>query len=215
MTDHLLNQTLEQDQARLAAYYSRGMVPDRAMEELARQVADGRATYSEGLDALVQTSIRDGGDRDLLEAAEARLGKRLGDLVFRIQEGLEDAPLAVVRPDMHLAAAMGLGIDPGGLLSRDAINALLAGRRTDGELVEGKHYAKERRLPVDPKTGEERYSGPIGSYDFCPTPDKSVSVAWAFADPVEQARIYNAHLEAAREAVGYIAGEVGPGSGYM
>ena len=209
MTDHLLNQTLAQDQARLAAYYSRGMVPDRAMEALARQVADGRATYSEGLDALVQTYIRDGGDLGLLEAAEARLGKRLGDLVFRIQEGLEEAPLAVVRPDMDLAAAMGLGIDPGGLLSRDEINALLAGRRTDGERVEGKHYAKERRLPVDPKTGEERYSGPIGSYDFCPTPDKSVSVAWAFASPVEQARIYNAHLEAAREAVGYIAGEVG------
>jgi hypothetical protein len=102
MTDHLLNQTLEQDQARLAAYYSRGMVPDRAMEALARQVADGRATYSEGLDALVQTYLRDGGDRDLLAAAEARLGKRLGDLVFRIQEGLEDAPLAVVRPDMQL-----------------------------------------------------------------------------------------------------------------
>ena len=29
------------------------------MEELARQVADGRATHSEGLDALVQTYIRD------------------------------------------------------------------------------------------------------------------------------------------------------------
>jgi hypothetical protein len=92
---------------------------------------------------------------------------------------------------------------------RRASCAALAGRRTDGERVEGKHYAKERRLPVDPKTGEERYSGPIGSYDFCPTPDKSVSVAWAFASPVEQARIYNAHLEAAREAVGYIASEVG------
>jgi hypothetical protein len=36
-----------------------------------------------------------------------------------------------------------------------------------------------------------------------------VSVAWAFAGPVEQAMIYNAHIEAAREAVGYIASEVG------
>ena len=71
MTDHLLNQTLAQDQARLAAYYSRGMVPDRDMEEQARQVADGRATYAEGLDALVQTYLRDGGDPDLLEAADA------------------------------------------------------------------------------------------------------------------------------------------------
>jgi TrwC relaxase len=50
---------------------------------------------------------------------------------------------------------------------------------------------------------------PIGSYDFTPTPDKSVSVAWAFAPPVEQAQIYNAHLEAAREAVATIATEVG------
>src|ERR1700748_610336 len=132
MTDHLLNQTLAQDQARLAAYYSRGMVPGRDMEEQARQGADGRATHAEGLDALVQTYIRDGGDRDLLAAAEARLGKRLGDLAFRIREGLEDAPLAVVRPDMHPEAAMGLGIEPGGLLSRGGIKALLAGRPTDG-----------------------------------------------------------------------------------
>jgi hypothetical protein len=62
---------------------------------------------------------------------------------------------------------------------------------------------------VDPKTGEQRYSGPIGSYDFCPTPDKSVSVAWAFALPTERARILHAHHEAAREAMAYIAAEVG------
>jgi hypothetical protein len=62
-------------------------------------------------------------------------------------------------------------------------DAPLAGRRTDGARVEAKHYAEERRLPVDPKTGEQRLSTPIGSYDFCPTPDKSVSVAWAFAAP--------------------------------
>ena len=62
---------------------------------------------------------------------------------------------------------------------------------------------------MDPKTGEQRYSGPIGSYDFCPTPDKSVSVTWAFAPPTERAKILNAHHEAAREAMAYIAAEIG------
>ena len=95
------------------------------------------------------------------------------------------------------------------ILSREQISALLAGRRADGELIAGKHYAKVRSLPVNPKTGERNLSYPIGSYDFCPTPDKSVSVAWAFANPVEKAKIFNAHIEAAREAVATIAGYVG------
>ena len=209
MTDHLMNQTLSPEQARLAAYYGRGMVQDNEMLTWAQMVADGTASYGEALDVLLQKHVRDGGDLDQLQAAEERIGKRLADLAYRVQEGLQDAPLAIVRPDIHPLALAGLGIEADGLLSREEINALLAGRRADGELVEGKHYVEERKLPVDPKTGEERFSTPIGSYDFCPTPDKTVSVAWAFAGPVEQAMIYNAHIEAAREAVGYMASEVG------
>ena len=34
---------------------------------------------------------------------------------------------------------------------------------------------------TDPKTGEVKEKVPIGSVDFCLTPDKCVSVAWAFA----------------------------------
>ena len=120
-----------------------------------------------------------------------------------------NAPIAVVRPDLHPMVALGLGIDPSRRLTGDQVEALLAGRRSDGELIEGKNYAKARRLPVDPKTGEERYSGPIGSYDFSTSADKSVSVAWAFANPAEQARIYNAHVQASRDAVGYMAERVG------
>ena len=120
-----------------------------------------------------------------------------------------NAPVAVIRPDLHPAVAIGLGIGPTRRLSDQEIDALLAGRRADGEKIAGKHYAKERRLPVDPRTGEQRLSSPIGSYDFCPTPDKSVSVAWAFAGPTEQAAIYDAHIQAAREAVAYIATRVG------
>jgi hypothetical protein len=65
------------------------------------------------------------------------------------------------------------------------------------------------RETTDERTGERTFSTPIGSYDFCPTPDKSVSVAWAFAPPVEQAQIYNAHIESAREAVAFLAQHVG------
>jgi conjugative relaxase-like TrwC/TraI family protein len=209
MTDHLLNNTLRPEHATLAAYYERGMVREPAVLEMARQVAAGEIDVADGAAALAQQYLREGGDPDLLHATQARFEKRLGDLAFRVQHGLQDAPLAVLRPDLHPLAAAGLGIDPGGMLNRDEINALLAGRCTDGARVEGKHYAEDRRLPVDPKTGEQRFSTPIGSYDFCPTPDKSVSVAWAFAEPVEQARIYHAHIEAAREAVGYIAAEIG------
>lgn len=120
-----------------------------------------------------------------------------------------NAPLAIVRPDLHPLAAMGLGLAGDRRLTNDQVEALLAGRRADGELIEGKHYAKERRLPTNPKTGEERKSIPIGSYDFSTSADKSVSVAWAFAGPVEQARIFRAHVEASRDAVGYMAERVG------
>lgn len=209
MTKHLLNNTVFREEARLAAYYGRGAIHDE-LRNLAEQVASGSLPHEDALADAVQDYLARGGDPSLLDAAEARLGKRLADLAFRIQEGLEDVPVAVIRRDLHPLAAKGLAIDdPQGLLSPDQINALLAGRRADGELIKGKVYARERRLPVDPKTGEQRYSGPIGSYDFCPTPDKSVSVAWAFAQPTERAMILNAHHEAAREAMEYIAAEIG------
>ena len=62
---------------------------------------------------------------------------------------------------------------------------------------------------MNPKTGERKLGDSIGAFDFCPTPDKSVSVAWAFANQIEQARIFNAHIEASREAVATIAQHIG------
>jgi len=133
MTDHLLTNTVPQEEARLAAYYGRGMVRDTLIEGLAEQVAAGDLAYSEALSELMARYIREGGHVDLTNAAEERLGKRLADVAFRIQEGLQDAPLAVVRPDIHPMVAAGLGIDPEGMLNREEINALLAGRRADGK----------------------------------------------------------------------------------
>ena len=122
---------------------------------------------------------------------------------------LSGTALTVLRPDLDPRVAIGLGIEPAAPLTREQINGLLAGRRTDGEKIAGKQYATIRDLGVNPRTGERNLSMPIGSYDFCPQPHKSISVAFAFAQPIEQAMIFNAHLDAARYAVGVIAKEIG------
>ena len=99
-----------------------------------------------------------------------------------------NAPLAIVRQDLHPAAAIGLGISPSRRLADGEVDALLAGRRADGEKIAGKKYAIERRLPVDPKTGEQRYSTPIGSYDFCPTPLPHRSSRRKYSTPTSKPR---------------------------
>jgi hypothetical protein len=110
---------------------------------------------------------------------------------------------ARVRRDMHPVAAKGLGLNPELPVGMDEINSLLSGRRADGEKIEGKTYSEFREY-VDPKTGETKTKVPIGSVDFCLTPDKSVSVAWAFATPAEQAAIYQAHSDAANATMAYV-----------
>ena len=237
MTQHLLTQTVSREQSSIAEYYAKGAVRDSLMLDMAHAMAAGELAWAEATDIVVEQMMKDippptpeeqakyqvWNDRekrweltrDLQEeweqnrvAVEGRVSYRLDVLASRIEDGL-DPPVAVLRPDINPLVMVGLGIAPDGLLSDDEINALLAGRRADGATIESKKYAVERQLPVDPKTGERKWSTPIGSYDFCPTPDKSVSVAWAFAPEVEQAQIFNAHIEAAREAVGYIAEEIG------
>jgi conjugative relaxase-like TrwC/TraI family protein len=117
-------------------------------------------------------------------------------------------PLVVLSPLSGLRAMHGLGIGGDTEFARDAINGALAGRRVDGEMIDGKVYAKVRNLPVDPKTGERRVSHPIGSYDFSTSADKSVSVAWAFAPPAEATLIFNAHIEATRAAQAFVIDKV-------
>ncbi|GEO43034.1 hypothetical protein SAE02_71820 [Skermanella aerolata] len=114
---------------------------------------------------------------------------------------------AMPRRDMHPVVAKGLGINPDKPLDMDQINSLLAGRRADGEKIEGKQYTRIKTY-TDRRTGERKESVPIGAVDFCLTPDKSVSVAWAFATPAEQAAIYQAHRDAAHDTLQYIEQEV-------
>lgn len=208
MTRHLMNKTLTREQGIVAQYYEKGAAAD-PIYDLAKMVANGEMLFTDAMDFLTTDYIRKDGDIDSLYAFEERMAKRLSALALRIEDGLDNAPLAVIRPDIDPLVLNGLGIDADEILSTDQINALLAGRRADGEFVDGKKYSVERQLPVDPKTGERKWSSPIGSYDFCPSPDKSISVAWAFANDQERAQIYNAMAEASREAVGYIAAEIG------
>lgn len=208
MSKHLINMTLSREQAAVARYYAKG-TPEDPLESWARAVANKEIMFSDAMDALMMKYVRDGGNVDDIEQYEERLTSRLSKMALRREQGLDDHHLAVLRPDIHPIVLRGLGIDPDEPLTMEQINGLLAGRRTDGELIDGKKYGVERQLPADKRTHMRKWRTPIGSYDFCATPDKSVSIAWAFSSPVEQAQIYNAHIEAFREAIGYIAKEVG------
>jgi TrwC relaxase len=113
-----------------------------------------------------------------------------------------------LRHDLHPLVAKGLGLDPERAPTREEIGAMLAGRRADGKKIEGKHYPEVRTV-TDKRTGQTKELIPIGAYDFTLTPDKSVSVAWAFAAPAEQAAIWQAHRDAAHEAMTYLETIIG------
>ena len=109
---------------------------------------------------------------------------------------------------MHPLVAKGLGLHPERPLTREEIGALLAGRKADRKKIEGKRYP-ELQIVTDKRTGQTKELIPIGAYDFTLTPDKSVSVAWAFAAPAEQAAIWQAHRDAAHEAMTYLETIIG------
>ena len=210
LTRHLMNNTLAPEPSILAAYYGRGAVIDTEMLEAARAIADGDLTFSESLDRMMSNYLSSGRDTESIGLHEKRTSERLAALTARILADRDNntetlkAPVAVIRPDIHPLAAQGLGIRAGDILAPGEIDALLAGRRSDNKPIEGKAYAKERRLPVNPRTGADKRSMPIGSFDFTVTPAKSVSVAWAFSNDLERAKIFDAHIEASREAIGYL-----------
>ena len=210
MANHLLTQTLPREVADLARYYSRGTTvgtdEEREMAELGHAVAEGELPYSEALNELMLADLRRGGDGGI--DTEERLGKLLANAASRAEMGDDAAVGAELRRDIHPIVAKGLGVEPGMPLTRNQLNALLAGRRADGEKIEGRRYGKPHSV-TDPKTGEVRESIPLGAVDFTLSPDKSVSLAWAFGSPAEQAAIYIAHREAAEETMLYIAERIG------
>jgi hypothetical protein len=206
---HLMNATITPEQSRLAAYYNRLPEPDKDLVAAAYEIADG-VPFSEAMDKLVMSYLNAGHDPDGLFVYEEKVGERLSALADRIIDDREEghdtlyAPVAVIKPDLHPMVAEALGIQVGDILSYRQVESLLAGRRADNEPIEGKKYAAERERPIDPRTGVVRRSPPTGSIDLTVSPSKSFAVTWAFSNDLEKAKLFNCHLEAAREAVAYI-----------
>ena len=99
---------------------------------------------------------------------------------------------ATWRPDMPLAAAQALGIDPTRMPRDKEMDRLFEGKRAD--------------------TGEawSRHERKISAYDFTFSPHKSVTLAAEFArTPAESAAIWNAIDRANDAAMRYVARELG------
>jgi hypothetical protein len=204
MTRHLMNATLAADRNMEAIELSRGSSIEHDWHRLAAAVLDGDLKRSEAIAELMQPWLRTANYGtpkvwDHANIVQAQIEDRFDALTERVGDGTAFAPLAILRPDTEAGVSRALGILPGMLLDTDNINALLAGRRIDGGQIADKTYARV----------VEGKSAPIGSYDFCCTAPKSFSVAWAFATPVEQARLLAIHTQAAREGAAYIADELG------
>jgi hypothetical protein len=213
MTKHLQTQTLDRDQAFAAAYYNRGagLDEDQVIGVMAARVADGRMDHARAVGWLMDNWIRTpGSDMAQWQAKEAQFAQRLADAAAAPQGGKPPpVQIGVLRPDIHPGVLKGLGLDDGEPLDDTRINALLSGHRADGEPIEGKRYVKAYDREADPVTGERTRMSPVGAFGICPSPDKSISVAFAFGSEVERAMIFRAHIESAREAVAWLATEVG------
>jgi len=99
---------------------------------------------------------------------------------------------ATWRPDMPLAAAQALGIDPTRMPRDKEMDRLFEGKRADTGEAWSKHERK------------------ISAYDFTFSPHKSVTLAAEFArTPAESAAIWNAIDRANDAAMRYIARELG------
>ena len=213
MTKHLQTQTLDRDQEFAAAYYNRGagMAEDEVLRVMATRVADGRMDFSQARDQLMDNWMRTpGADRGRRQEKETEFAERLSEAALTLSEGKPlPVQIGVLRSDMHPMVLKGLGLDDGKPLDDSRINALLSGHRADGKPIEGKRYQKAYDSDPNPATGESKRMSPVGSLGLCPSPDKSISVAFAFGSEVERAMIFRAHIESAREAVAWMATEIG------
>ncbi len=131
---------------------------------------------------------------DALETRPPEFARaKLDALIRSIERGEQAFTAAEPRADMHPALAARLAIDPTRSLSGDELAHLLAGRRADGEEIEG---ASKRRT--------------ISFVDCCFSADKSVSLAWAFAPTeAERQQIVQAHRDAVQSAMAYVSEQLG------
>ena len=100
---------------------------------------------------------------------------------------------ATLRPDTPSHLAEVTGMDAGKALTMREVACLLAGRTIEGKRIEGRRYQENG----------------VSAFDFILTPDKSVSVAWAFGSPSEQEVLLAAHKAAGLTAMEEVAERIG------
>ncbi|HUN38914.1 MAG TPA: MobF family relaxase [Acetobacteraceae bacterium] len=229
MADHLLEQTLPQAQAELAAYYQRGVVAADPTHGVA--VAEPRRDMDPGVAALLGIDPNRAPEADAI--AQLLAGNRA--------DGTPIPGKQVQRESQSLAEL--LGLEPATLPHREQIAHILDGQRADGSALPDDRAAAirarflalygfhARREP----TAEERDhllagqradgSAPgraalleglsatrsrIGYVDLCWSADKTVSLAWAFAPTAaERAIIAQAHHDAVDAAMRHVESEIG------
>lgn len=110
-----------------------------------------------------------------------------------------DGTVPRLRADLSFAWAKVVGIDPRRPPTRDELVHVLAGYRADGE-----------KLPGRNRYAEYKNRANIAYLDFTFSADKSVSLAWAFADTeAERAIILRAHREAVHAAMSHAESALG------
>jgi TrwC relaxase/AAA domain len=229
MADHLLEQTLPQAQAELAAYYQRGVAPSDPTQGVA--VAEPRRDMDPRVAALLGIDPNRAPEADAI--AQLLAGNRA--------DGMPIPGKQVQRASESLAEL--LGLEPATLPRREQITHILDGQRADGSVLPDDQAAAirarflalygfhARREP----TAEERDhllagqradgSAPgraalleglsatrsrIGYVDLCWSVDKTVSLAWAFAPTAaERAIIAQAHHDAVDAAMRHVESEIG------
>ena len=204
------------------------------LEHWAREVARGFADFADVLDMLVPAEM----DRDQVSGCWAdreRVGTQLIEAITAAEsEMLAEPQEAEERVARRLAGTWPSASVKDWRTPRSPSSGRIctpSPRPGSGLILTATDKAADRRpagrAPVRRRAGggeELRRRAPAagepedrreeaGSSDrgvrLLPTPDKSVSVAWAFANQIEQARIFNAHIEASREAVATIAQHIG------
>jgi conjugative relaxase-like TrwC/TraI family protein len=105
------------------------------------------------------------------------------------------------------------GTPPGRFLGRGLAGLDNGKGVIEGTVVEDEHLRRMLHECADPITGEQlaakklRSNG-VGSFDFTFSPSKSVSVAWALADPATRDVIYRCHQDAISYVLDYAQREV-------
>lgn len=228
MADHLLEQTLPQAQAELAAYYQRGLLdaagqaatlaePRRDMDPCLAALLGLAPDTAPAVDAIAQLLAGNRADGAPIPGKQVqRASTSLAELL-----GLTPGTLPTTEQTAHILdgrRADGAALPPAradairaGFLDLYGVHArrepnqterahLLAGRRADGS-------TPGRAALLD---GLAATRARIGYVDLCWSADKSVSLAWAFA-PTEAERnlIATAHRDAVDVAMGHVEREIG------